>query len=67
MTDEQFVKFLKRVKETCRVRKTCEGCRLLLPKTDPCFTRCQARKLFNRLDSQPGSWEMEEIERIIRL
>ena len=63
MTDEQFIEWLWKIQEHCD-KHECEKCIFCLNEDRD----CQIEKLTKLLNwSFPNQWDMEEIERIIRL
>ena len=68
-TDEKFIEFLWNIKEHCTFirdkHEGCKNCRFFQLGKAPL---CQFRMLADRLsESTPKYWDMEEIERVIRL
>ena len=62
MTDEQFIEWLRKIKEFCQ-NTTCTNCPFGIG-----YGCCQIRYLLDELQANsPLDWDMEEIERIIRL
>ena len=68
MTDEQFIDVLRKLHNYCEsYRKKgdgCTGCKFLCLDE---YGKCQFRILAYLIHRPPVSWNMEEIERIIRL
>lgn len=64
-TDEKFIELLRKIKENCIRQKPENGC----PNCPFAIkTHCQVDKLVDELfKTSPYEWNMEEIERIIRL
>ena len=65
MIDEKTIEWLMKIKEQCKnVRCKCEVCKYSIYDGDG----CKALSIIDRLiDIPPHIWDMEEIERIIRL
>ena len=65
LTDDQFIEWLRKIKEHCdSIRYPCAECNF---RTNYSMNACQIKDLFDELKILPASWNMEEIERIIRL
>ena len=65
MTDEKFIEFLRKIKEHCAsLTYPCEGCKFKASSEE---TECQITQLLDTLQEPPCDWNMDEIERIIRL
>ena len=63
MTDEKFIEWLRKISENCVRHSTCTGCPFITNTKD-----CQVELLTEELNRHyPNEWNMEEIERIIRL
>lgn len=68
MTDEKVIEWLKKIKESCqklRDSKGCLQCKFFHFRNGRPY--CQFRMLADRLSLSPKNWDMDEIERIIRL
>lgn len=61
MTDEKFIEWLRKIKEHCNNRERCSGC--VFDSECGCIFIALAMELCDT----PNDWDMEEIERIIRL
>ena len=67
MTDEKFIEWLRKVKEYCKSYRICEGCKFHITDKQGSVD-CHFKKLaFHLWRNTPNNWDMEEIERIIRL
>ena len=71
MTDEQFIEWLRKIKEYCGKYIGCYECPLQLKEnyyygdTSTCCSVILLGYLLS--DTMPENWDMEEIERIIKL
>ena len=61
-TDEQFIELLGKINKFCKATPDCDGC-----KFDCGADGCAFEVLADALSEMPCNWNMEEIERIIRL
>ena len=62
MTDEQFIEWLRKIKEHC-MSHACSNCPF---NTD--YRYCQINALVDELQKDnPDEWNIDELERIIRL
>ena len=61
MTDEKFIELLRKIKEHCEKQCKCCDCKFYANG------ECQIMFLAIELSEPPSAWDMEEIERIIRL
>lgn len=63
-TDEQLIELLWKIKNTCKNNNACEHCPLKIEG----ICNCHAERLLIELNGPyPCYWNMEEIERIIKL
>ena len=69
MTDEQFIELLWKIKGLCSCKRDCCDCPFGVQDVhcQSTILNCQITKLTNELEDLPEDWNMEEIERIIRL
>lgn len=66
-TDEEILEWLRKIKEHCKSCKLCDGCKFQLTDKNS-KNDCQFKRLaFYLWRNTPYFWEMEEIERIIKL
>ena len=63
-TDEKFIEWLRKIKEYCESCDRCSKCKFLGNDTD---RMCIFSAIADLLSELPQNWEMEEIERIIKL
>lgn len=70
-TDEKFIEWLRKIKEYCEKQCNCSNCPFSIKEKneyDVEVDSCQVETLaFNLYIEPPNDWDMEEIERIIRL
>ena len=69
MTDEKFIEWILKISDHCYDQMHCEDCRFYHEEADcegiyVCVIRALARQIS---DEPPCDWNMEEIERIIKL
>lgn len=63
-TDEKFIEWLRKIKEYCESCDRCSKCKFLGNDTN---RMCIFSEIADLLSELPQNWEMEEIERIIKL
>lgn len=67
-TDEKFIEWLSEISVHCFMQLNCKCCRFYHAEADPSGEYCCViRSLATRLSKAPSEWNMEVIERIIRL
>ena len=64
MTDEKFIEWLRKIKEHCESCDRCSKCKFLGNDTN---RMCIFSEIADLLSELPQNWDMEEIERIIKL
>lgn len=67
-TDEKLIEWLRKIKEHCE-KHECNKCQFNIKKKYGDYYSCQVIDLFDYLDGcgNPRCWNMEKIERIIKL
>lgn len=67
MTDEDLIELLRRLKQICKTHPSCHLCPFenQAEIKRGCF--CQIRAFLKTIDTAPCNWDMDEIERIIKL
>lgn len=66
MTDEKLIELFRKIKGHCQSKEWCPSCPFFDEK-DMLYNQCQIMNLGSILSNVPSCWNMEEIERIIRL
>lgn len=68
MTDEKIIELLSEIGLHCFMQVHCKYCRFYHAEADSAGEYCCViRSLATKLSNVPSEWNMEEIERIIRL
>ena len=67
--DEKFIEWLRKIKKICNCNPDCCNCPFSVKDVhcQSTILNCQITMLTNELEDLPEDWNMEEIERIIRL
>lgn len=64
MTNKQIIETFRKLKEYCKSKNECIGCRFLYMKNKYCGY-CQLEEIGWIFSISPKHWDMGEIERII--
>lgn len=64
MTDKQIIETLNNIKAHCRGRE-CENC--TFKTSDKEKYCCQITLIVKEMSTTPSQWDMEEIERLVKL
>lgn len=68
MTDEDLIELLRRIKQACKTHPSCHNCSFDNEIEIKSGYSCQIRALVKTFGkTAPSDWDMEEIERIIKL